>query len=122
MILVIKKQLSCLVQLYAEPLDESQGVDRVPHVLLKLLLSHLHQVFLQPEAVFKEKSWVLDPTITSLFLIVDSEVSCPPQLQRERGWVEKVSLIGWAHLNQSANNGTNRKRDRKRKTEGRGGS
>ncbi len=44
---MVTKLLSCLVQLDAEPLDESQRVDGVPHVLLKLLLTHLHQVFLQ---------------------------------------------------------------------------
>jgi hypothetical protein len=70
---------------------------------------------LNPEAVFKEKHGVWDPllelTITSLYLIVDSGVNFPLQLQREKGGVGKVSPIGWAHLYLSANNGTtNRKR------------
>jgi hypothetical protein len=81
---------------------------------------------LNPEAVFKEKHGIWDPmlelTITLPSLIVDSEVSFPPQLQRERGGVGKVSPVGWAHLYPSANNGTtNRKRESTRKGEGRVG-
>jgi hypothetical protein len=59
-----------------------------------------------PEAVFKEKRGVWDPilelTITSSYLIIDSEVSFPPQLKREKGGTAKVSPIGWAHLYLSA--------------------
>jgi hypothetical protein len=61
------------------------------------------------EAVFKEKRGVRDPllelTITSTYLIDDAEVSSPPQTQREKGGVGKVSPIGWAHYYLSANNG-----------------
>jgi hypothetical protein len=82
---------------------------------------------LNPEAVFKEKRGVWDPmlelALTSPYLIVDSGVNFPPELQRERGGVGKVSPIGWAHLYLSANYGTtNRKRESTRKGEGRYGS
>jgi len=78
------------------------------------------------EAVFK-KTWLLDPmlelTITSPHLVVDSEVSFPPQTTKGKGRDGNVSPISWAHLYLSANNGTaNRKRERTRKGEGRAGS
>jgi hypothetical protein len=50
-----------------------------------------------PKAVFKEKHGVWDPMpelTTSFYLVVNSVVSYPPPLQRERGEVEKISLIG----------------------------
>ncbi len=80
-----------------------------------------------PEAVFIEKRGVWDPilelTITSPYLIVDSEVSFSPQLLRERGGVGKVSRIGRAHLYPSANNlSTHRNRESTRNGEERGGS
>jgi hypothetical protein len=54
------------------------------------------------EAVFKEKHGVWDP-MPQLTIIYNSVVRYPPPLQRERGGVEKISLIGWAHLYLSAN-------------------
>jgi hypothetical protein len=56
---------------------------------------------------------MLELTIISPYLIVDSEFSFPSPLQRERsGRVGKVSPIGWAHSYLSAINGaTNSKRE-----------
>ncbi len=39
----------------------------------------------------------------SLYLIVNSVASYPPQIQRERVGVGKITLSGWAHLHLSAN-------------------
>ncbi len=66
---------------------------------------------------------MLELTITLPYLTVtdDSEVSFPPQLQREKGGVQKVPPNGWAHFYQPDNNGrTNRKRESTRKGEARG--
>jgi hypothetical protein len=62
-----------------------------------------------PETLFKEKHGVWDPmpelTIgNSPYLIVNSVVSYPSPLQRERGGVGKISLISLVlHLFLSAN-------------------
>ncbi len=46
----------------------------------------------QPETVFKEKHAGVD--YNPSYLIVNSIVSYPPPLQRERGGVGKISPIG----------------------------
>ncbi len=42
-------------------------------------------------------------TYNSLYLVVNSVVSYPPPLPRERGEVGKISPIGCSHLHLSAN-------------------
>ncbi len=70
------------------------------------------------------KTWCTGPFARvdyySLYLIVNSVVSYPPPLQRERGGVEKMSPIGWAHFHLSANFQKNKikRRVRRRGREG----
>ncbi len=63
-------------------------------------------------------------TITHcLYLIVNSIVSYPPPLQRERGGVGKILPIGWAHFHLSANFQNNQEeKESTEKGEGRGES
>jgi hypothetical protein len=53
---------------------------------------------------------MLELTYTSPYLIVDTKVSIPLQLQREKGGVGKVSPISWAHTYLSANNANNQQK------------
>ncbi len=59
-----------------------------------------------PEAVFKEKHGVMGPyagvDYNSPYQIVNSAVSYPPPLYKDKGWNGEISPIGWAQLYLSA--------------------
>ncbi len=80
-------------------------------IIFSLRRRYMYSANLQRlESVFKEKHGVWDPmSKLTLTHILNSVVSYPPPIQRERGGEGKSSPIGWAHLYLSANFQDNRK-------------